>query len=552
MNSVSIFYNGNEVWGTGSPIMNGQPTPFFGKSVEYIEAGERWCQAENWTLEGMVTGCDFSDLENSRQSLLSGFSSAFGEMQISGSEGLIFGLDIVEVKSISIDESDFIGSLPYSIQFTNYPSGSFQHNGESGFYGIINPSDSITYTESEDGTMEMQREISAKGFLTNPNDKDSAINNAKSFISSRRDRIPKPFLIRNSVDEGAEIRYYLVSSEESINRISNEISLRQKFKTDLNSLIGEIVHRYSFVENSEMGALTSVNYDGRIDVGELGDMDAARETYKNFRDGINAPFLLDESVTEDKYAGSITYKLSFYKDVDENNFPEIQDSIIITLSEEAGSSLMRASINGSINANYGCVEDRAEKIKAFLETVRDSTHNFELIKELYENFYTTRAGCAINKPNGISLNENYVSKSESFNEYNNTASYSAEFNDRFIPAVLSGCINVSEGVSIDYSTAQRAIKEHYKGGRYICQNLGFNSREKISTKIGREGVNRVVGNEVITGYLCSVARGFRTDNRDRDRPKEYWESPSYSLDRYGKSESAGISLTYNTDGAFEV
>lgn len=550
MGKISIFYNDKEIWGGVSPILEGQPTPFFSKSVDYMQFGERWAEAENWSLNGYLTGCDFDDLEYCRTRLLSGFSTAFGSIQISGNDETVFDLNIVEVQDISMDNSDYIGSLPFAISFLHYPSGSFNSDNHSGFYGVINPSDSITYTENPNGTMDMSRELSAKGFITNPLDKDSAINNAKSFIAERKTRVAKPFLIRNAVNENAELKYYLESSEESYNRITNEVKLIQKFKTDLMSLDGDIVHRYTINEEEAVAQMTVLSYNGQIDVGRYGDITRGRAIYKQFKASLAATFLKDEEITEDLYANKITYKLSFYKEVDENNFPQVQDDITISLKEDSNSSLFTASVQGGISANYGCLDERSGMVKAKLASVRGASvnYNYGLVAELYKDFYTTGAGSKQNKPASVFLNPIALSKSEDFDEFNKTSSYNAEFNDRFIDPLFAGCINFDMNVNINYSIEQRAVKEHYSGGKYICQCLGYNGREVIKASVNRDGVDTFKGKAVCLKYVEDVVDSFRV----ADAKQVYIESPSYSKSDYDKTEAAATAKTYNTLRAVSI
>lgn len=487
----------------------------------------------------MLTGCDFEDLECSKAELLAHFSGAFGSMNIAGE----FDLDPVEIKGVSFDDSEYLSNLPYSISFIYYPSGSFQ----SGYYGVIEPSDSVSYDEAEDGTVEMRRQISVKGLLTDSSDKDSALNNAKAFIDIRRDIVPEPFLIRNTVSPNAVMQYYLVSSEESFNRITNTANLSQVFKTDANSLNGDLVHRYTIDEKTELGQPTTVSYQGQIDVGKYGNFSRARQAYKDFKASLNILFLLDENIREDTYINRLTYSLSMYKNANVNNFPEIQDDFSITISEDASSSLVKVDVRGQIGANYGCLEDRTAKVKSFFSIVKNGGYHYDLAKILYDNFYEQQgSNWPIDHPVNISLRKEPLSEAGDFDEYQNTLSYNVSLNDRYVPQTLANC-NVAEmNLGFEYGIDLKAISEQYLGGYYICQDLGVVSREKLNIQITRSRVSDYKGNALIKTYSLGTFQVFKDDTAS----VEFDEKNSYSRNEERENESFSLSRSYNITNGF--
>lgn len=537
MAKKNIIYNGEN-------IFTGQATPFFSKNVEYVQVGERWCQAENWTLNGLLTGCNFDELEASRTGLLGKLSSAYGSLNIADE----FNLPIVEVTDISIDSSDYIGALPYSISFLNYPSGSFSGENHSGFFGVIDPSDSISYTENTDGIMEMTRQISAKGILTDAQDKDSALDNVKAFINYRKDKIARPFLIKNDKTNSSYMDYYLVSSEESYNRITNEGSMSQTFRTDLTDVEGAIIHRYTYDQQDNVGEPIIRTYNGQIDAGRYGSITGARSKYNTFKNSLVKLFLIDEEVSEDLYINRITYRFSFYEDVDTNDFPEIKDDFSITLSEDSSSSLFNASIRGNLSVNYGCLEGRSQKILDYHSSVKNLNYHFDIINLLYKNFYKTSAGSKQNRPQNIALNPLLISKSQDFDEFNKTLSYNARFDDRYIPPTFAQCVNCNVSVNFEYGVSLKSIKEYYLGGKYICQDLGTISRETIGGSVDRDGSISFVGRDVCQEYILGILQSLRHNSAT----EVYLDSPSYSKSEDNKTESFSVSQNYNTTEGVSV
>lgn len=103
-------------------------------------------------------------------------------------------------------------------------------------------------------------------------------------------------------------------------------------------------------------------------------------------------------------------------------------------------------------------------------------------------------------------------------------------------------------VNINYSIEQRAVKEHYSGGKYICQCLGYNGREVIKASVNRDGVDTFKGKAVCLKYVEDVVDSFRV----ADAKQVYIESPSYSKSDYDKTEAAATAKTYNTLRAVSI
>lgn len=519
---MNISYNGTD-------ILSGHPTPFFGKKVEYVQHGGRWCQREEWELSGTLIGCSISTLRSARDALLSVFSNAFGNMTI---DGILEGF--VEITSASIDNVDYIGSVPYRISFVHYPEESFSGGTHAGYYGVINPSDKVTYKEQADGTLEMTREISAKGILVEGG-KDSPIGYAKDFIQSRANIFEPPSERLGGSAMKDLSKYFLVSSEESVNKITNTVSLTQVFRSDLLNR-RNVIHRYTKTEENTLGQMETVSYNGKIEIGrpeQSGNpnLTEARDVYKSFRKGIGVQFLISEEIEEDEYAGVINYSLSHYKDVNANALPEIQDDIVITFSETESSSLLSASIQGNITANYGCIEERQDKIEDALNRVINSNFNIGLVNDYFSDF--SKEGRGVFVP----LNAKPLRKSSSVDEYNHTASYSASFNNRSHGGFSNS--DVAElSIKKDFPIDERSIKESYKGGKYICQCLGFASREKVSAEINLRGNESEYGRQQCVGYARRAAANVLSS-----QDKVYTESESHKRDDYAKTESAEISLS---------
>ena len=520
---MNIEYRGVKI------LSAGQPTPFFGVSAEYVQVGGRWCRRETWTINGVLVDCELSGLQSLRDGILNNFSNCFGNVSIEG-----WGSGFVEIQSVDIDQADYIAPVPYSITMIHYPTESFESSGSY----VLNPSDVTSYSENQDGTLEMTREISAKGIQIN-GDKDSALEAAKTFINSRKNLIERPSSRLGGAKMGSLAAYFLVSSEESFNRITGEAKLTQKYKSDL--ITGKnIIHRYTKTEETAVSQMETVSYSGQIDVGKPDTVSGAedriskaREEYQKFRQSINVPFMLSEEITEDAYIGRLTYRLSHYKNINSNNFPEIQDDFTITLREDAGSSLLSASIQGSITANYGCLSERAGKIRDMLSNISSLKYNFGTITKYFNTFQSDGKGASVN------LNPQALSSGSEMDSLGESATYSASFDNRSTGG-LNNCFSAEIRVKKDFGVPQRAIKESYLGGRYICQNLGHFGRETVGSEISCDGIKSKSGRIKLVQIAKSAAKSIASSTSE-----EYVESEEYNYAKEQKTEGASISISYN-------
>lgn len=172
--STAITYDTFEF--TGS---NGFPTPFISRSQTMLEYGNRWGQGTSFTLNGQINATGFSDLLNKQNILLSGFSRDFKSLNITedGENVAGFPASNCKINNISFDANKYVNILDYSIDINTYDETLF-----SGTFGVLNPSDQISFQESQDGTISVSHQVSAQGF---PANNKSSIENAKDFVHSQ-------------------------------------------------------------------------------------------------------------------------------------------------------------------------------------------------------------------------------------------------------------------------------------------------------------------------------------------------------------------------------
>lgn len=522
--SFEIHYNGIQ-------IASGQPAPLLQRDVDYIQAGERWGQMESYTLNGYLTGCSDSDLISARNSLLQNFSSGFGSLTIAG----FTGFDLVKIRDVSFEDSQYVGPLGYSISFEHYPSGAFET-----FYGVLEPSDVIQYRENQDQTLEMSRTISAKGFATSL-DLDSALNNAVAFVESRSGEMVKPFLIDYS---GTNLAFYLDSSDENIDRLNNSVTLSQVFRCDPLAVDSSIIHRFSYDVKEDVAQLMTITFNGQIDAGRYGSLSGCRNVYDKFKSGMGSRFFINESVTEDDFSNKLIYGISLYTGSGTAGLDQVEDDFSITISEDSESSIIKASVNGGILAKYGCRQDRIDAVASRFLSVSGSNFHADLVKEIYEDFYTIDRGGAQAVPDGVFIRPSPFSYQKSQNNTEQIVSYSASFDDRFLPpGITEPNADCVESLSVKLPISEVAINEHYKGGLYSVQDLGYVSKEAMGIS-----VNLTKSTGQISGWAINLMNSFSL-NEEASYPSNDQVSNS-STDKGG---SYSISKSYkNNVGEYSV
>lgn len=505
-------------------LLSGQPLPLLSKSVEYVRAGERYAEVENWNLNGFLTGCTTGDLIYERNLLASGFSNCFGPLSIAG-----ISFESVEIKSVSFPDSDYIGSLPFSIDFQCY-TGFLG----SGITGVIDPSDELDYKESRDGTLALSRSITAKGVnLGAVQGLDAAID----FVNYRLTVDPiAPFVITGARNLTFD-DFHLISSEQNTDKLNGTVSAIQTYICDPSGQVGhkDVVNRYSRdIEQDLTSSTINVSVKGDISAGRYftGTQASLLGYYTAFKSLYPSEFFTSESITDDRYTNKLNYSFSFPSGTGENfyeNIAKIDDDFTITLKEGPSSSLVDVSVQGSVSSPFGCYEDRLVAVSGAAAT---GLH-LDFANDLYEQFYTNGAKA---KPNLVTLNPAPLSQDLSVNRFSAQASYSFSFNDRYVPSEMTQAAFFDSKVSVTLPTEVYFIKENYKGGIYIKQKANVTSREVInaSCSIDQGTGDLITYTENLLEKLSSGTSGTYSQNgisNDDDQSRKYAYSEVKSYER---------------------
>lgn len=472
---VKILYGGQDVF------LGICPTPFMYFDKNYIEHGSLWGSKYDIKFEGQITGklgpTSFYDLETKKDKLVSSFASDNLPIKITEDGVDIFTSDICQIDSVSFGESRYYALLPFTISVSCYDRASFKTN-----YGIVNPVDSWSYTENEDGTLSLAHSVSAAGFNSAG---ESAIKNAKTWVATKTGISKR---ISSSRFTGAGTSDFLLESiSEEVDRLNGTYSLQEIYKADLlkENSTGEGILRYTVdvSKNADIG-ITDVSIQGSVagkkNIGlvnmsllraKLNATDFFQVAANAASKSTGASKLNDKPYTRSVSENQNNSEISFQINYDDDPVAPGQAKCIykVELSEDLIKKIVNASIEAEIVCDRG---DASVRWGAVTDYYGSKFNAYNLVLTEYK-----RAGYSKTLPTTPR------SESINFDEFNNKISYSASWSDKYMPYpdILA---SISEKVTINPSITVHTIQPSlYVDGSHNVQNFGCASRASVSISI---------------------------------------------------------------------
>jgi|TARA_R110002020_G_scaffold158318_3_gene341477 hypothetical protein len=194
------------------------PAPLIGESSDMVYvAGKVDHFLNSVSVVGNLTGQNLSGLDLQKMQMVSGMLSEFETLSISNdTETKEFPQS--KAVSISFSDSNLTTVSPYSVSFECYSSGLF-----SEFFGIIDPTDTWSFSEQENKITKATHSVSAQG-VTGHN--KAALVNARDFVTGRMTGFANLSLFQTGVDN---VYPFLTSRTEDINKFSNSYSLTEEY-----------------------------------------------------------------------------------------------------------------------------------------------------------------------------------------------------------------------------------------------------------------------------------------------------------------------------------
>ena len=225
-NQVSIQY--------GNATFQGSGTPYVSREQDVIYYGQKWCQVSRLTLNGTLTGNDTTALNNSRTQLENAFSSDFKTLTIKeGTTGIAVFPSCV-VRNIDVDSYNHTAAN-YSIQLDSFDNQNFiTGNLVSGTFGVLDPENSFSYNEQDNGLVQLTHSVSARGVKTGV---QSSLTEAINFVDSLTgvDSIPVSPRFIGGVQASNLV---LDSLSRNIDRASSTYSVEEVYSVQTGDMYG--------------------------------------------------------------------------------------------------------------------------------------------------------------------------------------------------------------------------------------------------------------------------------------------------------------------------
>ena len=500
------------------------PTPYVSRDHENINyGGDIWGASTNITLNGQIylyesergqahsqsgAAARFAALNDKKNEIITAFSSDFETLSIDGAsmaDGCI-------IQSVDFSNNGYGGIVDYTITLKAYELSSFQDD-----HKVLDPVDRFSFTEGEDGFIQLTHSISAKGFNTTGGSTD-AFANAKDFVDKRKGLSNKPTTALIGNTSATPI---LVSVSENVDRFGGNYSVTENYRYhDDPSFNGDFLTRYTISkEKSVDDGITTVSIEGEIKYKKLnysveGEassglsdgqiMDELREEFTDVNwnaicendSGID---LNSDPVTfgtkEDERARLFTFNISFdndnlYSEISTTDFGNSNAYYDFTLSLQTNeaTSISTVGLSGLIKSR-GSLEDRNSNVEDLLEDLISS--NYVDLKTEAQEFYghfiygTAYANKSNTEKTWKMFTLTYLPQSVSINKnkFNGTINLSVQFTDKnFYPS--NDIIDSDYQVSVTPAMNQYSSKPSCNTvGSYMIYDVDANIREVVGISV---------------------------------------------------------------------
>lgn len=502
-NNLQVNYGGTNLFAGIAP------TPFIFSSQDFVDYKTQWNQVTQLTMEGQLTGrfigsLSHGELITSFKTLLSRLENNFQALSITENNQTIFYADKVIVDNIDIPESNWYGFLPFTINFTIYEPNLFSRD-----YGVLQPSETITFREESNEIISLNHKVSARGFITN---NGNGLQNAKNWVSQRTGNYNKIIPILTNTNVGSN--FLLDSVNESIDRFNGEYSWEASYSKsksiespsncflnyviDINSGIDE-----GYVNVNINGSLEKNNLDvlrteyDKIDFYSFAN-NASIKTYNTTLN--NKP--INRSVTELEHENKLNFSLAYNNDFSD----DVINNYTVEINEDSIKNITTVSLNTTITAKYGDVASKWVKVQNYYNTNFNAYNlaNTEYIKDVQNR----------------TLYQNKLTESITFDEYNAQIQYSASwsnkrqpFSDNVLNLKSTVSFNPSVNIYIPHTSAFTA-KEH-NVQNFKCANRAVLEIDVSATAKPNPSISLDVAKLTVNNELNRIKNNYGVNNSNR-------------------------------------
>jgi hypothetical protein len=530
MSPTKIIYDGFD--------FGNQPTPFFSRQENFIKYGENFGSQESYSLNGQLTGNTFDDLRSEQLKLVSGFSRDFGTFIVKDFkpyEAEVLIRSGVKIESINFPQGRYNKIIDYNINFTAYPTGYFHDN-----YKVIEPTETWSFDEGQDGTMSVSHSVSAKGRET-PQDESynqtTAFENAVNYVKSKTGTT-EAFISPHFICKDTDYSLNLESLQESIDRIAGTYGITEKYSSDLNSISG--ILKYSADINSSTDSSTDIIINGKIEGIRSDPISIVRDRFLSYDwFSIATKFLinqfgssfinekpLEKKITEDLFNNNInfTYKFS------DKESQKDQVRVDFNTTINSGTSAVSVSVAGSIKSSA----DKSIR-SGIIQNAFDELNIFDIANGEFNEFF---GGNATKSLSSKTIADSFSRESDTF-EIN----FSQSFDDKNAPKEDVFKEVKTSLVFVPSKNAMSSSALPGKGGVYDVIDLEIKNRSSLTISLTATPETGSAGS---MDLLVSLLK-----NRSNEALTEYGRLSSLNLEEVSISTGDPQSISLSSKYSFE-
>lgn len=492
-----IFYNNLDAF---SGIA---PTPFVERTINSVYGAKKNQEVESFSLNGVIIGphCqdgdEFPFFFDKANQLIDRFSQSFKEFSIvdefDSGVSTVFSTPHAIVRNVNFPESNFAGILPFTVNIDTFTNDQWLG------YGIQSPSQEIKFKDNGDGSVTIEKSVSAVGFQTDKH----ALDNAVEFVQGYTgwNDFLKPAFINSTNSDGA----ILMSFDEEIDRLAGSYGVRETWLYDVNGNVSANSF-YKIQKSIESGVEgVSINLEGSFEGRHLADWTDLRNDF-NLVDfyGVAESFYLEngytgelavlpfsKSISENSSSKKINFSFEYRDNVTED--PYLIDQFNASWQREDGKNCINVQLE--INSADPCLSERWSKVKTYYENF--DIYNYIVSKWNSYRFYFIEGGGEEDKSYWVTngnkwstfgnywvttfgkLSGSIQSKKVSFNEQKGTISISASLCEKRI-SVPEEFVDLTYSVQISPSMPTFVPFQGVNdGGNFTIQKLGGLKRKKV-------------------------------------------------------------------------
>lgn len=443
--------------GIGNPFSNiSKMPPYITKSIKPIfdSAFER--SEIQYTFNGQLTGLTFTTLKNKVDQLFSNFSNGFYPSITIDTEYS----ECCQLDSISIDGSNYVGIVPYTVQITC-------HDKTNGLGAKVkNVSREISYQETEDKQLQISHRISADGIRTAIS--NDALSNARAFVNNLTGRLSDFGPYWNGVSFTTPT---LLNQKETINPLDGNISVEENYVVDTDAGNSPVLRYTINISSGVEDGNVNLTIDGNVIGGKTYGFSGLKNQLTSITT-TNLPYGLsfgNFSVNGENYDYNEDINtLSFSQNYtnDERIEQGISKTYSIDISSDFVEQVNKIDYKGDVKPNTNLTFATAKSV--FSSSVQNGlTKVNDLLVQ------TTFLNTIIDKPK-IHL----ISKSLTIDENNAVLSSTESYDDT--NSRYNSLVNLDYTVKISPGLTQYSFSPVLDGGsQYVVEGLNYKKRHVL-------------------------------------------------------------------------